>query len=93
MMLISFKENKKLHKNQQKGLQIRKGVLNCLKLKIWFFLTEDIKTTRLCHKLDWKKLGPFSIIKKINSVTYRLKLHNSMQRIHNVFHVSLLLPA
>ena len=51
---------------------------------------QNIKTTRPCAKLDWKCLGPFRIIKKINPVLYQLKLPLSMKRIHDVFHISLL---
>jgi len=42
--------------------------------------------------LDYTKLGPFKIEKKLRVVTYRLKLPNDM-KIHPVFHVSLLKPA
>src|SRR6201999_3062735 len=43
-------------------------------------------------KLDWKKLGPFKIEKKVSSVNYRLSLPPKM-RIHPTFHISLLEPA
>ena len=43
------------------------------------------------HKLLPKRYGPFSIIKKIGNVAYQLDLPTSM-KIHNVFHVDLLLP-
>ena len=35
-------------------------------------------------------IGPFEIIQRIGSVSYRLALPPSLQRIHNVFHVSML---
>lgn len=50
----------------------------------------NIKTNRPCEKLDWKQLGPFPIIKKVNPVAFMLKLPDSMKRLHNVFHISLL---
>ena len=52
---------------------------------------KNIKTTRPSSKLDYKKLGPFTIIAKIGKVAYQLKLPDSMG-IHNVFHISLLEP-
>ena len=43
------------------------------------------------HKLLPKRYGPFKITEKIGAVAYRLDLPSSM-KIHNVFHVDLLLP-
>jgi hypothetical protein len=42
-------------------------------------------------KLDYQKVGPFTIVKQINIVAFQLKLPNSM-KIHPMFHVSLLEP-
>lgn len=41
-------------------------------------------------KLLPKWIGPFTIIKEVNKVAYKLELPDHMKRIHNVFHVSLL---
>ena len=51
---------------------------------------QNFRTARPCSKLDWKQIGPFEVLEKINPVAYKLKLPSSMNRIHNVFHVSLL---
>ena len=51
---------------------------------------QNIRTTRPCLKLDWKRLGPYRIIQKINPVAYKLQLPVTMSRIHNVFHILLL---
>jgi transposase InsO family protein len=58
--------------------------------QVWL-LRRNIKTTRPSDKLDYKRLGPFRIAKKIGKAAFRLKLPASM-RIHPVFHVSLLEP-
>ena len=56
-----------------------------------WLVTKNIKTTRPSVKLDFKKIGPFPIVKKISTHAYRLQLYESMG-IHDVFHVSLLEP-
>src|SRR5437660_1717623 len=53
--------------------------------------TKNIRTKRLTKKLTPKFYGPFKILKKIGTRSYRLKL-DQRWRIHNVFHVSLLEP-
>ena len=54
-------------------------------------LRQNLKTHRPSNKLDYRRLGSFSIIKRVNEVAYRLELPPSM-KIHSVFHVSLLEP-
>ena len=58
--------------------------------KVWL-LSPNIRTERPSKKLDWKRLGPFTITTRIGTQAYRLELPSSM-RIHPVFHVSLLEP-
>ena len=57
---------------------------------VWL-LRRHISTTRPSDKLDFKRLGPFSILEKISTHAYRLDLPRTM-KIHPVFHVSLLEP-
>jgi hypothetical protein len=58
--------------------------------KVWL-LAHNIRTQRPSKKLDWKRLGPFTITKRIGTQAYHLELPKSM-RIHPVFHVSLIEP-
>lgn len=51
----------------------------------------NIRTERPSKKLDSKWEGPFTVVKKINDVAFKLELPASM-KIHPVFHVSLLTP-
>ena len=56
--------------------------------KVWL-LRWNLKTYRPSDKLDYRRLGPFQVIKQINKVAYRLDLPPSI-KIHPIFHVSLL---
>jgi hypothetical protein len=51
-----------------------------------------MKTTRPSSKLDYKLLGPYTIIKWVASRAYKLDLPPNV-KIHPVFHISLLEPA
>ena len=48
---------------------------------------------RPSKKLSEKFIGPFEVIAKPDSVSYTLKLQNSMRAVHPVFHISMLEPA
>jgi hypothetical protein len=56
--------------------------------EVWLS-SRNIKTSRPCVKLDFKRLGKFKIVDAIGSHAYRLDLPPTM-KIHPVFHVSLL---
>lgn len=58
--------------------------------KVWL-LRKNIKTKRPSDKLDYKKIGPYKVTRAIGTRAYELALepHN---KIHNVFHSSLLEP-
>jgi hypothetical protein len=58
--------------------------------KVWLF-RHNLKTNHPCDKLNFRHLGSFSVVKKINDVAFRLELPPSM-KLHPVFHVSLFEP-
>ena len=67
----------------------RKPDLNLKSGDIVWFLPSNVKTTRLSKNFDYNKMGPFKIIKKVGTSSYKLDLPASMT-IHNTFHISLL---
>ena len=73
---------KHTNKKRSKEPDLRKG-------EIIYLLRKNIKTKRPSNKLNHTKLGPFKIQKKLEPVTFRLKLPQHI-RIHPVFHISLL---
>ncbi|EGE08388.1 hypothetical protein TEQG_08800 [Trichophyton equinum CBS 127.97] len=57
----------------------------------WVLLNrKNLKIVRPARKLDHKYLGPFQVLEKWGSQAYKLKLTPAYNKIHPVFHVSLL---
>ena len=83
-------ENIKLAQNHQakfydarhKPIEFQRGD------RVWL-LSRNIRTERRNKKLDWKRLGPYTVIERIGTQAYRLDLLRTM-KIHPVFHISLL---
>lgn len=57
-----------------------------------FVKSQFFRTTRPSKKLSEKYLGPYEIIAQPGSVSFTLRLPDSMRAIHPVFHVSMLEP-
>jgi hypothetical protein len=69
----------------------RKSLVYEVGSKVWLD-GRNIKTYRPTPKLDHKKLGPFVVLEKIGSSSYRLQLPLSWNRVHPVFNEVLLTP-
>ena len=54
--------------------------------------SENIRTTCLTKKLDYKWLGPYTIDQVISHNAYQLKLPAPFGQVHPVFSVTLLCP-
>jgi Reverse transcriptase (RNA-dependent DNA polymerase)/RNase H-like domain found in reverse transcriptase/Integrase zinc binding domain/Chromo (CHRromatin Organisation MOdifier) domain len=85
---IEFQNEKRrfyYNKRRQEAPNLKKGDRA-------YLLARNIKTKRPNKKLDFKKLGPFEILEQQKGDVYRLKLPETMKRLHDRFHISLLEP-
>jgi hypothetical protein len=51
---------------------------------------QNLKIKRLSEKLDFKKIGPFRITRKISILNYELALPKTIRLRTNVFYISFL---
>ena len=75
----------KYYNAKHKPLELQPGDM------VWLN-SANISTSRPSKKLDWKRLGPFQIAKRVGLQAYKLALPPTMRNIHDTFHVSLLDP-
>ena len=54
-----------------------------------YLLIKNIRTKRLSKKLNYQKLGPYPIKRKLSKVIYELNLLKHL-KIHPIFYISLL---
>jgi hypothetical protein len=59
--------------------------------QVWLEAT-NLKSKRPSKKLDHKRYGPFQILEKKGEAAYKLKIPETWEAIHPVFHESLLTP-
>ena len=85
-------ENLKYAQNQQARYHDAKHKRVEFKVgeKVWL-LSTNIRSQRPSKKLDWKRIGPYTIKRKVGTQAYQLDLPRTL-KLHNVFHVSLLEP-
>ena len=79
----------------QKALQRRIKSINPSRTfapgdKVWLD-ARNLKIRTPSRKLSPRRYGPFKVLQRISLVAYRIELPQTM-KIHNVFHVDLLIP-
>ncbi|OBS15594.1 hypothetical protein FPOA_20713 [Fusarium poae] len=98
---IKAEDMKNLHEEMKKELEfVRKRMTKYYNTKrierptfkegeMVYLSTKNITTKRPTHKLDFKFIGPYKILRKISENNYELDLPPKV-RIHPIFHISLL---
>ena len=85
----------KSRQDAQKALQRRIKPLNVPRIFVpgdkVLLDAHNLKIKTRSRKLSPRRYGPYPVLKQVSLVTYRIKLPPSL-RIHNVFHVDLLIP-
>ena len=84
MTTVQLRQKENYDKHRKHDPNLKSGDM------VWL-LPRNVKTTRPSKKLDYKKMGPLKIIKKVGTSSYKLDLPASM-KIHNTFHITLLEP-
>ena len=71
---------------KRKDIRYKVGKKVFLKVSPW----KNVMRFRKNGKLSPRFIGPYEVIEKVGSVTYHLALPSKLEKIHNVFHVSML---
>ena len=71
---------------KRKDIRYKVGKKVFLKVSPW----KKVMRFRKNGKLSTRFIGPYEVIEKVGPVAYRLALPSDLEKIHNVFHVSML---
>ena len=72
--------------NRRRALEFNVGNQVFLKISPW----KGVIRFQNRGKLSPRHIGPFPIIERIGPVAYRLELSPGLEKIHDIFHVSIL---
>jgi hypothetical protein len=75
-------DHRKKHTRSPRTLEVNQ--------QVWLD-ARNLRVNTPSKKLSPRRYGPFKVIKQVSSVAYKLQLPPSM-KIHNVFHIDLLIP-
>ena len=82
---IATESHQKQYNKKHKDISFKRGDLISLS-------TKNLRLKVPARKLAPKFIGPFKILDRIGQQAYRIALPMEYDKIHNVFHVSLLEP-
>jgi hypothetical protein len=88
-MKESQDQQKSYADNRRRPLEFQIGDMVFLKVGPW----KHVIRFGMKGKLAPRYIGPYKIIERIGTVAYRILLPPHLDRIHNVFHVSMLWKA
>ena len=71
---------------KRKDIQYEIGDKVFLKVSPWKKIMRFGKKGKLSHRF----IGPYEVIEKVGPIAYSLALPHDVEKIHNVFHVSML---
>ena len=83
---ISQDRQKSYANNRCRDLEFEVGDMVFLRISPW----KGVLRFGKCGKLSPRYIGPYRIVERIGEVAYRLELSSDIDRIHDVFHVSML---
>jgi transposase InsO family protein len=58
---------------------------------VWL-ITKNLTSKRPNGSLDYKRIGPYKILERVNELSFKLELPQALSQMHDVFHVDLLEP-
>ena len=83
---IAQDQQKSYADNRRRDLKCEVGDLVFLRISPW----KGVLRFRKKGKLSPRYMGPYEIVERIGEVAYRLRLPPELDRIHDVFHVSMI---
>ena len=83
---ISQDRQKSYANNRRRDLVFEVGDMVFLRISPW----KGVLRFGKLGKLSPRYIGPYRIVERIGEVAYRLELPSDLDRIHDVFHVSML---
>nr|GEV14817.1 putative reverse transcriptase domain-containing protein [Tanacetum cinerariifolium] len=75
-----------IQETTEKIIQIKQGIQGSVMLKVSHW--KGVVRFRKQEKLNPRYVGPFKVLEKVGSISYKLELLQELSKVHNTFHVS-----